>query len=135
MKKLTYCIIVSDYTWLNYIINWNWLILILFITQAKDERPSDLDENARTVINWYMNDWSGKAKEYLLRQMRESKKISGGGGGSGSPPWLPSRSVHEDMCCLSTRMYCLIYHWPNKCFIEIFIKIYCPLFFLLGYSR
>lgn len=28
--------------------------------QAKDKRPSDLDENARTVINWYMNDWSGK---------------------------------------------------------------------------
>nr|XP_011450638.2 F-box/WD repeat-containing protein 7 isoform X3 [Crassostrea gigas] len=33
---------------------------------AKDERPSDLDENARTVINWYMNDWSDvKRNEFL----------------------------------------------------------------------
>ncbi|XP_022292117.2 uncharacterized protein LOC111103271 isoform X2 [Crassostrea virginica] len=33
---------------------------------AKDKRPSDLDENARTVINWYMNDWSDvKRNEFL----------------------------------------------------------------------
>lgn len=37
----------------------------MLIIQAKDERPSDLDENARTVINWYMNDWSGKSMEYI----------------------------------------------------------------------
>lgn len=75
----------------------------MFITQAKDERPSDLDENARTVINWYMNDWSGKAMEYLLRQMRESKKISGGGG-SGPPhdtpldPYMKTCAVYLPGC-------------------------------------
>ncbi|XP_061192203.1 F-box/WD repeat-containing protein 1A-like [Saccostrea echinata] len=33
---------------------------------AEDERPSELDENARTVINWYMNDWTDvKRNEFL----------------------------------------------------------------------
>lgn len=72
----------------------------MFITQAKDERPSDLDENARTVINWYMNDWSGKAMEYLLRQMRESKKNFQWGEGGSGPPLDPSLDLYMKTCAV-----------------------------------
>lgn len=79
--------------------------MILFITQAKDERPSDLDENARTVINWYMNDWSGKAMEYRpIKTNAGIKKNFRWGGGPGPPhdtpldPYMKTCAVYLPGC-------------------------------------